>query len=41
MAQIQDELFKMAVNDEEQYNQLLAFYRSKIQEFERERLEWL
>lgn len=31
----------MAENDEEAYNSLLAYYRSKIGEFDRERMEWL
>lgn len=31
----------MAANDEEQYNTLLAYYRNKIGEFDRERMEWL
>ena len=35
------QLFMMAANDEEQLNSLLAYYRSKIAEFDKERLEWL
>jgi coiled-coil domain-containing protein 77 len=31
----------MAANDEDQYNTLLDYYRGKISEFEKERLEWL
>ena len=41
MTSPKEELFRMAANDEEQYNSLLAYYRSKIGEFDRERLEWL
>jgi coiled-coil domain-containing protein 77 len=31
----------MAANDEEQLHSLLTYYRSKIGEFDRERLEWM
>ena len=34
-------LFKMACNDEDELNSLLAYYRDRINDFERERTEWL
>ena len=41
MSAAKQDLFKMAGNDEEQYNSLLSYYRSKIGEFDKERFEWL
>ena len=32
---------KMACNDEDDLNTLLAYYRDRINDFERERTEWL
>jgi len=31
----------LAANDEEQLGSLLAYYRSKVSEFDKERMEWL
>lgn len=36
-----DQMFRMAVNDENELNQLLAYYRDRINDFDRERTEWL
>ena len=34
-------LFKMACNNEDQLNSLLTFYRDRINDFDKERQEWL
>jgi len=34
-------LFKMACNQEDELNSLLSFYRSRLNDFDKERCEWL
>jgi len=36
-----ERLFKMALNEENEANTLLAFYRDRINAFDKERAEWL
>lgn len=36
-----DELIKMAVNNDNETNPLLAYYRNRIHEFDQERRQWL
>ncbi len=34
-------MFKMACNDEDELNSLLTYYRDRINDFDKERTEWL
>jgi len=34
-------MFKMACNDEDELNSLLTYYRERINDFDKERTEWL